>query len=157
MASVRDCTSGRVEHRPGAAPATQIDKGDDTMAVALPRREDVPRGHTWNLESIFPTVDDWRASLKEVEAAIPTLDAYQGHLGDSPEKLRDWFNDYQKYFVKMGQTFVYSSMLSDVDTGASFASGVSAQWPSLYGLIVGASSVSAHFNRMNACMWLSAR
>ena len=87
------------------------------MAVALPRREDVPKEHTWNLESIFPTVDDWRASLKEVEAAIPTLAAYQGHLGDSPDKLRDWFNDYQKYFVTMGQVFVYASMLSDTDTG----------------------------------------
>jgi oligoendopeptidase F len=86
------------------------------MAVALPKRSEVPEKYTWNLASIFPTTDAWRAELKDVEDALPALAAYKGHLGESAEKLRDWFNDYEQAFIKGGQVFVYSSMLSDEDT-----------------------------------------
>jgi oligoendopeptidase F len=61
------------------------------MAVALPKRSEVPEKYTWNLASIFPTTDAWRAALKDVEDALPALAAYKGHLGESAQKLHDWF------------------------------------------------------------------
>ncbi|MEO8285402.1 MAG: oligoendopeptidase F [Chloroflexota bacterium] len=86
------------------------------MAVALPKRSEVEEKYTWNLASIFPTVDDWRSALKEVEDALPGLVDYKGHLGESADKLASWFRDYQAAYIKAGQVFVYSSMLSDQDT-----------------------------------------
>jgi oligoendopeptidase F len=86
------------------------------MAVALPKRSEVEEKYTWNLASIFPTVDDWRATLKKVEDSLPGLVAYKGHLGDSAQKLAGWFKDYQASVIPAMQVLVYSSMLSDQDT-----------------------------------------
>src|SRR6476469_782561 len=86
------------------------------MAVALPKRSDVEEKYTWNLASIFPTVDDWRATLEKVEGSLPSLTEYKGHLGDSAQKLLSWFRDYQASVIPAGQVLVYSNMLSDQDT-----------------------------------------
>jgi oligoendopeptidase F len=86
------------------------------MAVALPKRSEVEEKYTWNLASIFPTVDDWRATLKKVEDSLPGLVAYKGHLGDSAQKLAGWFKDYQASVIPAMQVLVYSSMVSDQDT-----------------------------------------
>src|SRR5690349_2562597 len=61
------------------------------MAVALPKRSEVEEKYTWNLASIFPAVDDWRATLKKVEDSLAGLGEYKGHLGDSAQKLLGWF------------------------------------------------------------------
>jgi oligoendopeptidase F len=86
------------------------------MAVTLPKRSEVDEKYSWNLASIFPTIDDWRAAYKKTEEAIPRLAAYKGHLGESAEKLSGWFRDYQAAVIPGMQVVVYSSMLSDQDT-----------------------------------------
>src|SRR4051812_6186287 len=86
------------------------------MAMALPKRSEVEEKYTWNLASIFPTVDDWRTTLKKVEGSLPGLVEYKGHLGDSAQKLAGWFKDYQASVIPAMQVLVYSSMLSDQDT-----------------------------------------
>ncbi len=86
------------------------------MAIALPKRSEVPQEHTWNLASIFASADDWRAALDEVLESLPTLTAYKGRLGESAETLMEWFADYQEKFIRASQVFVYSTMQSDTDT-----------------------------------------
>src|SRR6266496_6076867 len=86
------------------------------VATALPKRNEVEKKYTWNLASIFPSVDDWRATLKKVEETLPGLTAYKGHLGDSAQKLLGWFRDYQAALIPASQVMVYSSMSSDQDT-----------------------------------------
>jgi oligoendopeptidase F len=86
------------------------------MAVALPKRSEVEEKYTWNLASIFPTVDDWRKTLKNVEDSLPGLVEYKGHLGESAQKLAGWFKDYQASVIPAMQVLVYSNMLSDQDT-----------------------------------------
>lgn len=87
------------------------------MAITLPRRSEVPEKHTWNLENIFSTPEDWRTALNEVLESLPTLTAYQGRLGESAQTLADWFADYQKLFIKASKVGVYASMQGDTDTG----------------------------------------
>jgi oligoendopeptidase F len=86
------------------------------MAVALPKRSEVDEKYTWNLASIFPSTDDWRAALKKVDDAIPGLMAYKGHLGESAQMMLGWFRDYQAAFIPGMQVVVYANMLSDQDT-----------------------------------------
>ena len=64
------------------------------MAV-LPRRSELAYEDTWDVESVFPTSDDWEAAFNAVGARLAELEQYRGRLGDSGAsmlaglKLRD--------------------------------------------------------------------
>ncbi len=88
------------------------------MAVALPKRGDLDKKYTWNLESIFPSTDAWQATFQQVQDALPELESYKGRLGDSPQKLLEWFRKYESVLVPVGQLNAYSSMLHDSDTAS---------------------------------------
>jgi oligoendopeptidase F len=60
-----------------------------TNTTSLPPRSEVPLEQTWDLASIFPTPKDWDAACAQLTAMLPGLSAYQGHLGESPQKLLD--------------------------------------------------------------------
>ena len=57
-----------------------------TESKTLPLRSQVPIEETWDLESIFPTPEDWEAAGEEITGYIPKLAAYQGKLND-PQTL----------------------------------------------------------------------
>ncbi len=64
------------------------------MAV-LPRRSELAYEDTWDVESVFPTSDDWEAAFNAVGARLAELEQYRGRFGDSGAsmlaglKLRD--------------------------------------------------------------------
>jgi oligoendopeptidase F len=86
------------------------------MAVALPKRSEVEEKYKWNLGSIYPDIDAWQADRKRVEEALPQLEGYKGHLGESAQKLLEWFRDYEQNAIRVNQMFVYAHMLHDSDT-----------------------------------------
>jgi oligoendopeptidase F len=86
------------------------------MAVALRERSEVDQRYTWDLASIYPTLEAWQDDLKRVEEALPGLESFKGHLGDSAQKLLEWFRAYEATLERAGHLLVYSSMLHDSDT-----------------------------------------
>jgi oligoendopeptidase F len=50
------------------------------MTTAPLPRSAIAREHTWNAESVFPTVDDWDVEFNRIGAELPTLKPYQGRL-----------------------------------------------------------------------------
>lgn len=86
------------------------------MAVTLPRRAEVAREDTWDLESIFATRDAWEQTFAEVEAGIPGLTRFQGHLADSGAQLLSWFLASEQLSQLAGKLFVYARLGFDVDT-----------------------------------------
>ena len=56
----------------------------------LPHRKDVPVEHTWNLASIFSSIDEWNQTLDQVEKDLPKLNEYKGKLGESPQSLLEY-------------------------------------------------------------------
>ena len=61
------------------------------MPQTVPLRQDIPREHTWNVESIFPTDAAWEDELRALGEQLPTLARFRGHLADSATTLADWF------------------------------------------------------------------
>src|SRR3954449_428051 len=102
------------------------------MAVTLPERSAVDPRYTWNLASIYPTADDWREDLKRVEEALPGFESFKGHLGDSAQKLLEWFRAYEATVERVGHVFVYSGLLHDTDTTNQEASAVRDQARSVF-------------------------
>jgi oligoendopeptidase F len=92
-----------------------------TEATALPARDEVPVEQTWDLERIFPTVDDWQAAYREVESRIPALSAFEGTLGKDPETLLAWFEAAEEIMRRLEKVHVYASLKSSEDTTSADA------------------------------------
>jgi len=82
----------------------------------LPARSSVPIAQTWDLASIFPTPADWEAACQELTGLLPSLSAYQGRLGESPQLLLTYIQQYQDAARLAGKITVYASNAYAVDT-----------------------------------------
>ena len=83
--------------------------------TTLPHRSDVPIEETWNLESIFPTIDAWQAACDEVEAGLPELEKYVGRLGESPATLLEYFSIADDLIRLAVKVMVYAGLAQATD------------------------------------------
>ena len=82
---------------------------------ALPARKDVPQQYTWDIASLFADRAAWEQSYQEVDAAFAGLKRFQGHLGDSPERLAEWLETIQNLRQKLMRTAQYARLNAAVD------------------------------------------
>ncbi|HEU5347377.1 MAG TPA: oligoendopeptidase F [Ktedonobacterales bacterium] len=75
-----------------------------------PKRNEVKREDTWELESIYPTNEAWEADFARVSAMQPSLSELQGHLGDSARNLLEAFRRRDAAGDILGRLFVYAYM-----------------------------------------------
>lgn len=99
---------------------------------SLPLRSEVPVEQTWDLESIFPTVDDWEAALKEVDAQLPGVNRFKGFLAESPQTLADYFETAEKVARLAMRVMVYASLKSAADSTDQEANAQAGQARSLF-------------------------
>ena len=85
------------------------------MSKTLPNRAEVDARFTWNSQSVFPEATGWEAAVSSILAKLPDLAEFQGHLGESPEMLADWFDAVDGAQLLMGKVIVYSTMSYSVD------------------------------------------
>ena len=82
----------------------------------ITKRSDIPKEYTWNLESIFPTNDDWEHAYKSLQQRIPGLEALQGTLTQSGAALLKVFEKRDELVKDLETLYVYASMRKDEDT-----------------------------------------
>ena len=82
----------------------------------LRKRSEIPVEHTWDTASIFPDLGAWEAEIKAIDADLAQVDAFKGHLGDSPARLADFLELSDALSLRLGKIFVYVSLNSSVDT-----------------------------------------
>ena len=87
-----------------------------TNTTTLPTRSQVPLEQTWDLASVFPTPTEWEAACLQLTSMLPALSTFQGHLGDSPQKLLEFIQLFQEAGTLMGKINVYASNAYAVDT-----------------------------------------
>ncbi|GAB5491195.1 MAG: oligoendopeptidase F [Phototrophicaceae bacterium] len=101
------------------------------------QRADVPQEQTWNRESVFASWDDFKAEVKAIAEKIPDLAKYSGHLGDSPDALLDYFNDFYPLRRRMGRLEVFVGLANAVDTSDTEAKSQAMQVASLFSQLAG--------------------
>lgn len=69
-----------------------------------------------NAQSVFPSHDAWEATFQQVAGELPGLRRFQGHLGDGPATLAEWFTEVQRVLRTLGHVVVYASLGHSVDT-----------------------------------------
>jgi len=98
----------------------------------LPQRSEIPQEETWNLESIFANVDLWEEAKSEILSSVPLLAEYKGKLAESPEKLGEFYEAYEKAYRLVLKVFVYGMLGSSVDTTNQEAQARSGQGQSVF-------------------------
>lgn len=82
----------------------------------LPSRTEIPPKYTWDAESVFPSQEAWEQEFEQLSADLAQLDAYRGHVADSPTQLADAFGLIQGLQKRLGIVFVYAALNHAVDT-----------------------------------------
>ncbi len=107
----------------------------------LTKRSDIAREYTWDLESIFPTNEDWESAFKALQQGLPELEALKGTLAQSGQALLTVLQKRDVLFEKLETLFVYASMRKDEDTTNSTYLGMFDRAMQLY---VHASTVASY-------------
>ena len=90
----------------------------------LTKRSDIAKDYTWDLESIYPTDDDWEKSFKKLEQGLPELEALKGTLAQSGQALLKVLQTRDELFEELETLYVYASMRKDEDTTNSVYLGM---------------------------------
>src|SRR5699024_11134222 len=85
------------------------------MAKEIPKRSEVPKELTWNLESIFETDEAWEKEFTALKEDIAQITAYQGKLGNSSDDLYHMFVLQDQLAERVGKLFTYAHMRNDED------------------------------------------
>lgn len=97
------------------------------MATTLRARAEIPVEHTWDVESVFPSDAEFSAELDRVQAALPELERFRGHLGDGPRVLAEFLDASERVSRALDRLAVYATMRSSVDASDETASALSDQ------------------------------
>jgi oligoendopeptidase F len=86
----------------------------------IPERSQVPEEFTWNLKDMFPSDEAWAAENEALQAVLPVIAAFQGHLGDDAETLLRFFRSQDELELRLSTLYGYASCKGDQDTGNAF-------------------------------------
>ena len=84
------------------------------MPAPLPRAK-VKRNQTWNAESVFASSSQFDAEVKSILDALPSIQKYKGHLGDSVDMFLEAMNAMDALEQRSMKVRVYATMSSSVD------------------------------------------
>jgi oligoendopeptidase F len=84
--------------------------------LTLPARSEVPMHQTWDLESVFSSEVDWQSACQQLTGDLPSLNAYQGRLKESPQLLLEFVTRFQISATLAGKINIYASNKNAVDT-----------------------------------------
>ncbi|HMS00862.1 MAG TPA: oligoendopeptidase F [Anaerolineales bacterium] len=84
------------------------------MPTPLPRAK-VKKNQTWNAESVFASASQFDAEVKSILDALPSIQKYKGHLGDSVDTFLEAVSAMDALEQRSMKVRVYATMSSSVD------------------------------------------
>ena len=105
---------------------------NESAVKKLPVRDEVATENTWRLEDIFAGDEQWEKEFNEVKGLIPSVQEYQGKLGESAEQLYAALQLQDKLLERLGRLYTYAHMRYDQDTTNSFYQGLDDRIKNLY-------------------------
>ena len=97
----------------------------------IPQRSDIEDEYKWNLEDIYPNIEQWEEDYKFVEANLEKFDAFRGKLGKSGETIYKCFSLDEKISKLLENLYVYAYLNKDSDTRVSEYQGLADRAASL--------------------------
>jgi oligoendopeptidase F len=105
--------------------------------TTIPLRNAIAREHTWNAESVFPSIEAWEAEAQALPEAIQSLSAFHGRLAEGPETLGQALDTLETLFRRVMKVLTYAIMSHNVDTTDQAAARRFGQAQGLIGMLLG--------------------
>lgn len=86
---------------------------------AVPKRSEIPKELTWDLESVYADDSQWEQDFARAEAMIPQLAACQGTLGKGSKELQHGITLLHDLYMLLDKLLSYARMRRDEDTSNS--------------------------------------
>ncbi len=83
------------------------------------KRANVKKEHTWALEDMFATDEQWEQELAELNKLIDRFQVYKGHLTDSADKLYEYLMLDEQVGQSLERIYVYANQSMHVDMNNS--------------------------------------
>lgn len=87
------------------------------MSKTLPKRAELPKEQTWNVEALFASEQDWNAALEAARASADQLKPYMGKLAESGQTLLAALETRENLALKAYKVFMYASLNASTDGG----------------------------------------
>jgi len=91
----------------------------DKTKQEIPKRSEVAIEDQWDLSSLFPDEKAWRAALAELEAAVPSIAAWEGTLGNSAQQLKSWLDESSRLELLEERLGYWAHLKTAEDAGDS--------------------------------------
>lgn len=83
-------------------------------------RSEVAPSDCWNVDSMYPSFEDWEAEFAQFTAAPKNelwkeILQYQGKLGDSPETVKEFLDLFFEVSLKLDHLYTYAHLRHDED------------------------------------------
>lgn len=79
------------------------------------KRSEVPVEQTWNLDAIFPSVEEWEKALSGIDAEIERIVPFRNTLSQNPQQLFKCLKETERVSRAMEKIFLYANLGSAVD------------------------------------------
>lgn len=92
-----------------------------TGMSTLPKRADLSKEQTWNIEALFASEAEWQAALEEAARSVEEVKPFAGRLGESPQLLLQALQTYETRMLQAMKVLQYASLqLSTEGTNPTF-------------------------------------
>ena len=106
----------------------------------IPKRNEVPVEHTWNLQDIFSSDEAWFAEYEALNAMPDKITAFRGTLGESAHALLAYYRLQDELTLRLSSFYGYASCKGDEDTGNAFYQDMRGKAMRTYSMIASASA-----------------
>lgn len=113
------------------------------MSQKTPLRSEIAIEHTWNLDAIFGSIDEWEDAVDVLKQKIEAIQTYQGTLNQSADHLSTFLKELDAVNSLIGKIYVYASLQYAVDTGNQELAARQSQARALFGQIAAATAFTA--------------
>ena len=88
---------------------------ENEASRALPRRSQLTPEQTWDLESVYATVEEFERAFAQLDSRLPEMGAYTGKLGERPEDLLAALRLMEKLTHTLYHLSVYTALRRSED------------------------------------------
>jgi oligoendopeptidase F len=108
---------------------------DEGGAGAVPTRDQVPVGDTWDLSLLYATPTDWQAAFEKVQRDYPAAAKFKGRVCESVATLLTVLEFEKELSLQIERLGHYASLLTSGDSSNAEHLGREAQFENLLTLI----------------------
>jgi oligoendopeptidase F len=87
----------------------------DTVEEKQLTRDQVAVEDTWDLSSIFASIEDWETELGGIDGQVDTVVSYRGRLGESAAVVKEAFDALYAAELAIYRTIVFANLTRDQD------------------------------------------